>query len=149
MIAAVSLDMGPIAIHRTFLSQDRHRKADFDKPKRALGSLGEAAVRLFAPADAKLGLAEGIESAMSAYALTGIPAWATLGNERFGLVSIPDSVTELHLFVDYDDGGDLAVERSLSAYARKGRTIHVRKPSVRGTDWNDELQAWLCRKAKV
>jgi len=86
---------------------------------------------------------------MSAYALTGIPAWATLGNERFGLVSIPDSVTELHLFVDYDDGGDLAVERSLSAYARKGRTIHVRKPSVRGTDWNDELQAWLCRKAKV
>ena len=95
------------------------------------------------------GTQEGIESAMSAYALTGIPAWATLGNERFGLVSIPDSVTELHLFVDYDDGGDLAVERSLSAYARKGRTIHVRKPSVRGTDWNDELQAWLCRKAKV
>ena len=147
MIAAVSLDEGPVAIHRTFLSQDRHRKADFDKPKRALGSLGEAAVRLFARADAKLGLAEGIESAMSAYALTGIPAWATLGNERFGLVSIPDSVTELHLFVDYDDGGDLAVERSLSAYARKGRTIHVRTPFVRGTDWNDELQAWLRRKA--
>mgnify|MGYP003708637697 FL=1 len=147
MIAAVSLDEGPIAIHRTFLSGNT--KAAFDKPKRALGALGESAVRLFAPASGKLGLAEGIESAMSAYALTGVPVWATLGNERFGLVSVPESVTELHLFVDYDDGGDLAVERSLSAYARKGRTIHVRKPSVRGTDWNDELQAWLCRKAKV
>ena len=71
MIAAVNLDEGPIAIHRTFLSGDA--KADFDKPKRALGALGEAAVRLFAPASGLLGLAEGIESAMSAYALTGIP----------------------------------------------------------------------------
>ncbi len=145
MIAAVSLDEGPIAIHRTFLSGDA--KAKFDKPKRALGALGEAAVRLFAPASGKLGLAEGIESAMSAYALTGIPAWATLGNERFGLVSVPDSVTELHLFVDHDAGGELAASRGLAAYAREGRTIHVRKPSSRDTDWNDELTAWLRRQA--
>ena len=145
MIAAVSLDEGPVAIHRTFLSGTA--KADFDKPKRALGALGEAAVRLFVPASGKLGLAEGIESAMSAYALTGIPVWATLGNERFGLVSVPESVTELHLFVDHDAGGELAASRGLAAYARDGRTIHVRKPSSRDTDWNDELTAWLRRKA--
>ena len=145
MIAAVSLDEGPIAIHRTFLSGNA--KADFDKPKRALGAFGEAAVRLFAPTSGKLGLAEGIESAMSAYALTGIPVWATLGNERFGLVSVPESVTELHLFVDHDAGGELAASRALAAYARDGRTIHVRKPSSRDTDWNDELTAWLRRKA--
>ena len=145
MIAAVSLDEGPIAVHRTFLSGNA--KADFDKPKRALGSLGEAAVRLFAPASGKLGLAEGIESAMSAYALTGIPVWATLGNERFGLVSVPESVTELHLFVDHDAGGELAASRGLAAYEQEGRTIHVRKPSSHDTDWNDELTAWLRRKA--
>lgn len=145
MISAVSLDEGPIAVHRTFLSGNA--KADFDKPKRALGALGEAAVRLFAPASGKLGLAEGIESAMSAYALTGIPVWASLGNERFGLVSVPESVTELHLFVDHDAGGELAASRGLEAYARDGRTIHVRRPSSRDTDWNDELTAWLRRKA--
>ncbi|WP_239806578.1 DUF7146 domain-containing protein [Croceicoccus hydrothermalis] len=145
MIAAVSLDEGPIAIHRTFLSGNA--KAGFDKPKRALGALGEAAVRLFAPVSGKLGLAEGVESAMSAYALTGIPVWATLGNERFGLVSVPESVTELHLFVDRDAGGELAASRGLAAYAREGRTIHVRKPSSRDSDWNDELTAWLRRKA--
>ena len=145
MIAAVSLDEGTIAIHRTFLSGNA--KADFDKPKRALGALGEAAVRLFAPVSGKLGLAEGIESAMSAYALTGIPVWATLGNERFGLVGVPESVTELHLFVDHDAGGELAASRGLSAYARDGRTIQVRKPSSHDTDWNDELTAWLRRKA--
>lgn len=145
MIAAVSLDEGPIAIHRTFLSGDA--KADFDKPKRALGALGEAAARLFAPVSGKLGLAEGIESAMSAYALTGIPVWSTLGNERFGLVSVPESVTELHFFVDHDAGGELAASRGLAAYARDGRTIQVRKPSSSDTDWNDELTAWLRRKA--
>jgi hypothetical protein len=147
MIAAVSLDEGPIAIHRTFLSTEASGKAAFEKPKRALGALGEAAVRLFDPASEKLGLAEGIESAMSAYALTGIPVWATLGNERFGLVSVPESVTELHLFVDHDAGGELAASRGLAAYAREGRTIHVRKPSSIDTDWNDELTAWLRRKA--
>ena len=147
MIAAVSLDEGPIAIHRTFLSTEASGKAAFEKPKRALGALGEAAVRLFAPVSGKLGLAEGVESAMSAYALTGIPVWATLGNERFGLVSVPESVTELHLFVDHDAGGELAASRGLAAYAREGRTIHVRKPSSRDTDWNDELTAWLRRKA--
>lgn len=147
MIAAVSLDEGPIAIHRTFLSTEASGKAAFEKPKRALGALGEAAVRLFAPASGKLGLAEGVESAMSAYALTGIPVWATLGNERFGLVSVPESVTELHLFVDHDAGGELAASRGLAAYARDGRMIHVRKPSSRDTDWNDELTVWLRRKA--
>jgi hypothetical protein len=85
--------------------------------------------------------------ASPAYALTGIPVWATLGNERFGLVSVPESVTELHLFVDHDAGGELAASRGLAAYARDGRTIHVRKPSSRDTDWNDELTAWLRRKA--
>ena len=147
MIAAVSLDEGPIAIHRTFLSTEASGKAAFEKPKRALGALGEAAVRLFAPVSGKFGLAEGVESAMSAYALTGTPVWATLGNERFGLVSVPESVTELHLFVDHDAGGELAASRGLAAYAREGRTIHVRKPSSRDTDWNDELTAWLRRKA--
>lgn len=147
LIAAVSLDEGPIAIHRTFLAQDLTGKAAFAKPKRALGTLGAAAVRLFAPSNGQLGLAEGIESAMSAYALTGVPTWATLGNERFGLVAIPESVTELHLFVDHDDGGNLASERGVAAYSAEGRIIRVRRPSTVGSDWNDALRDWLRRKA--
>lgn len=147
LIAAVSLDEGPIAIHRTFLAQDLSGKAALAKPKRALGTLGAAAVRLFAPSKGQLGLAEGIESAMAAYALTGVPTWATLGNERFGLVAIPESVTNLHLFVDHDEGGDLASQRGVAAYSSEGRIIRVRRPSTVGSDWNDELQDWLHRKA--
>lgn len=141
MLAAVSLDEGPIAIHRTFVDPVNPAKAPFAKPKRALGAFHGGAVRLFAPRDGKLGLAEGIESALSARALTRVPCWATLGNERFGLVSIPESVTELHLFVDNDAGGDLAAQRGLEAYAREDRQIVLRRTSKRGTDWNDELIA--------
>ena len=143
MLAAVSLDEGPIAIHRTFLDPVKPAKGQIAKPKRALGALHRGAVRLFATRDGKLGLAEGIESALSARALTHIPCWATLGNERFGLVSIPESVSELHLFVDHDAGGDLAAQRALQAYASEGRRIVLRRPTKRADDWNDELIAWL------
>src|SRR3546814_3055409 len=85
------------------------------------------AVRLFDPVEGRLGLAVGIESALAAKALTQIPCWASLGNERFGLVSIPESVRELHLFVDHDAGGELAEERARSAYACASRTIIDRK----------------------
>ena len=147
LIAAVTLDHGLVGIHRTFLNPLRPAVPPFANPKRALGSLASGAVRLFEPVDGRLGLAEGIESALAAKALTQIPCWASLGNERFGLVSIPESVRELHLFVDHDAGGDLAEERARSAYACENRTIVTRRPRGHGKDWNDALHAWLRTKS--
>src|SRR3546814_13102166 len=99
------------------------------------------------PVGGRLGLAEGIESARAAKALTQIPCWALLGNERGGLVAIPESVGELQLFVDDDAGGELAEERARSAYAGESRTIITRRPRAEGKDWNDALQAWLQSKS--
>lgn len=146
MVAAVTMDHGLVAIHRTYLDPVRPAVAPFDNHKRALGTLEAGAVRLFDPVDGRLGLAEGIESALAARALTQIPCWASLGNERFGLVSIPDSVRELHLFVDHDAGGDLAEERARSAYEQENRAIFTRRPRTPGTDWNDALETWLQSK---
>ncbi|MXO71815.1 virulence protein [Altererythrobacter buctensis] len=139
MLAAVTTDTGLVAVHRTFLDPARSALARFERPRRALGSLGIGAVRLAPPSDERLGLAEGIETALSAMALFGIPCWATLGNERFGLVAIPESVRELHLFVDHDAGGRVAIERALRAYARPDRRILTRAPATPGLDWNDVL----------
>ncbi|MCC6478667.1 MAG: toprim domain-containing protein [Sphingomonadaceae bacterium] len=146
MIAAVTMDHGLVAVHRTFLNPMRPAVAPFNNPKRALGSLASGAVRLFDPVEGRLGLAEGIESALAAKALTQIPCWASLGHERFGLVSIPESVRELHLFVDHDAGGELAEERARSVYTCESRTIITRRPRAEGADWNDALQAWLQSK---
>jgi hypothetical protein len=139
MLAAVRTDLGVIAVHRTFLDPAEARLADFERPKRALGSLQNGAVRLTAPRDGRLGLAEGIETALSAMQIFGVPCWATLGNERFGLVAIPESVRELHLFVDNDRGGDLAEERGREAYRQEGRRILAKRPANLDTDWNDVL----------
>ena len=139
MVAAVRNDVGVLALHRTFLDPAGKGLAPFDQPKRALGSLGSGAVRLAFPRGGRLGLAEGIETALSAMKLFGIPCWATLGNERFGLVTIPESVRELHLFVDNDAGGLLADERAREAYACEGRRIATRRPERTDDDWNDVL----------
>ena len=146
MLAAVTTDLGIIAVHRTFIDTASGKLAGFERPKRALGSLSCGAVRLAPPAAGRLGLAEGIESALSAMQLFGIPCWATLGNERFGLVAIPESVRELHLFIDNDPGGELADQRARKAYSASGRVIHSRAPASTGLDWNDELKARLARQ---
>lgn len=147
LIAAVRMDIGIVAIQRTFIDPATATKAAFFKPKRALGQLGAGAVRLAAPVECRLGLAEGSESALSAQTLFGIPCWATLGNERFGIVAVPERVTELHLFVDGDKGGDLALKRGMEAYSRPGRTIIPHKPDRPDNDWNDELRELLGRTA--
>ena len=141
MLAAVSNDAGLLAVHRTFLEPDGLRLARFERPRRALGSLGTGAVRLAPAFDGKLGLAEGIETALAAMQIFGVPCWATLGNERFGLVTIPEGVSELHLFVDHDAGGELAERRARHAYAQEGRRIVTHTPQNPGFDWNDELLA--------
>ncbi len=141
MLAAVRTEALIVAVHRTFLDAASARLARFEGPKRALGSLGNGAVRLAEPVDGKLGLAEGIESALSAMQLFGIPCWASLGNERFGLIAIPETVRELHLFIDNDAGGALAEKRARAAYAREGRTILTHRPPQPGTDFNDVLMA--------
>ncbi len=147
LIAAVRMDIGIVAIQRTFIDRTTASKADFFKPKRALGQLGTGAVRLSDPVGGRLGLAEGAESALSAQTLFGIPSWATLGNERFGIVAIPESITELHLFVDADKGGERALKRGIEAYARAGRTIIPHKPDRPDNDWNDKLREQLRSQA--
>lgn len=139
MVAAVRNDAGILALHRSFLRADGQSLAEFNQPRRALGSLGTGAVRLAIPRGGRLGLAEGIETALSAIELFGIPCWATLGNERFGLATIPESVRELHLFIDNDAGGCVAEARAREAYAHPDRRIVTHCPERAGDDWNDVL----------
>lgn len=147
MLAAVRNDLGIMALHRTFLDAKTGKIAKFIGPKRALGSPGCGAVRLAGPRGGKLGLAEGIETALSAQQLFGIPCWATLGTERFGLVTIPESVTELFLFIDHDAAGAEAERRAREAYACDGRTIVTHRPDQSGADWNDVLMAGIAAQA--
>jgi len=138
LIAAVRDRSGLVGVHRTFLKRDAAGNARVHS-RSGLGRFGRGAVRL-GRTGTKLGLAEGIETALSATALFGVPCWATLGTERFALVAIPPTVTELMLFLDNDPGG-----RRAEALARAANpeipTIKSFYPDRDGDDWNDVLTA--------
>jgi putative DNA primase/helicase len=77
MVVAVQRPDGKIiAVQQTWLTREG-KKAAVSPPRITTGPLGTGAVRLGAAAEI-MGLAEGIETALSAMMLTGMTAWATL-----------------------------------------------------------------------
>lgn len=138
LIAAVRDESGLVAVHRSFLDPRRNRLAPIEEPRCGLGRFGSGAVRLGGIAP-RLGLAEGIETALSASALFGLPCWATLGTERLRLVALPAEVTELMLFLDNDAGGRRAEALAREAFAHVAIDTHY--PRRPGADWNDVLRA--------
>jgi len=141
MLAAVRDDRGAlIAVHRTFLHPAAPQKAAFDNPKRLLGLPGKGAVQL-GQSRSILGLAEGIETALAASMIHAIPVWAVLGNERFGMVSIPAHVTELVILADNDAGGQRAAQLALDGQQRDRLALRVVWPPTGLNDWADVLAA--------
>lgn len=138
LIAAVRDEAGLVGIHRTFLDRRTGRLATLDDAKLGLGRFGSGAARLW-PAASRLGLAEGLETALSAAMMFEVPCWATLGTERFGLVKIPETVRELVLFLDNDKGGRRAEALAREAFG-DSVAIEARYPRVARLDWNDVLR---------
>jgi hypothetical protein len=93
----------------------------------------------------RIGLAEGIETALSASALFGLPCWASLGTERFASIELPAGVEELTLFLDNDEGGRRAEALAREAFAHL--VIEACYPREQGFDWNDVLRRGRRRKS--
>ena len=138
LVAAIRDDSGLVAVHRTFIDPDGSGLAILADPRCGLGRFGRGAVRL-GGSGRRLGLAEGIETALSATALFGVPCWATLGTERFRRIALPAEVHELLLFLDHDPGGRRAERLAREAFAHVP-LIQVHVPERAGEDWNDVLR---------
>ena len=137
MVAAVQRPDGKIVSVQTTLLTHAGQKAPVAKPRITTGTLGEGAVRL-AQATSALGLAEGIEDALSAMQLTGAPCWTSLGAGRMQRVAVPDHVAALHIFGDNDAAGIAAVERT--AFAHRHRRVILRYPPEGVKDYNEFLR---------
>jgi putative DNA primase/helicase len=139
LMAAVRRSDGCVtAVQVTFLD-DRCDKLSWGRARDNIGPLGAGAVRLFPPGEV-LGLAEGVEDALSATQLTNIPCWAVLGAGRLGAVGLPSKVREVHLFADDDDPGRKGAANAREHFLRGGRTVVVRFPPEGAKDWNDVLR---------
>ena len=138
MVAAVQRPDGAVVAVQTLLLTHRGQKAPTGYPRKTTGALGAGAVRL-ARATSALGIAEGVEDALSATMLSGVPCWASLGAGRMHRVAVPDHVRKLHIFADNDDAGRAAAERT--AHEHRHRRVVLRYPPDGVKDWNDFLQA--------
>lgn len=142
MLAVVKAPAGNITgLHRTFLRPDG-AKADVPAPRKLLGTLPDgAAVRLAAHVDT-LGIAEGIETALSATTLFGVPCWAAINANGLAKWSPPEGVTEVVIFGDNDVSftGQEAAYALAKRLARLRLGLSVKIPSSVGDDWNDVLR---------
>ncbi len=143
MIAAAENDIGVTAVQRTFLDPEDVLRKPIPKPKVSLGLIGSAAIRL-APATDELGLAEGIEDALSAMEWFGTPTWALGGVERLAFVAIPERVRRVIVYADRGRAAERLLEKARDHLTANGRELIPRLPQHHD-DWNDAWRARLQR----
>ena len=131
----------PQAIHRTFLAPDGKGKAPIATPRKTLGIVAGAAVRL-APIADRLVIGEGIETSISAGLMMGAPAWAAISapNLEFKL-KLPTSITEIVVAADHDGPGLKAARAALARWKAEGRSVKIARPQTPGADFNDLWRA--------
>ena len=143
MVGAITgADRKVIAVQRTFLRVDGRGKANVSQPKLTLGPMRDGAVRL-GPAGLVLGIAEGIETGLSAMELFRVPVWCSLSASRLDRLWLPPEAVEIHVFADNGTAGLEAGERAATAYRAQGRRVVVRFPPAEFGDWNNALSAGM------
>jgi len=144
MLAVLSDPEGkPCTLHRTFLRPDGSAKADMDKPRKMMPgpiALG-ASVRLSEWTGGSLGVAEGIETALSAARLFELPVWAATSADLLRKWQWPDDVEDITIFGDNDTkfAGQAAAWVLAHRIAVKNVPVIVKIPETPKTDWNDIL----------
>lgn len=131
--------------HLTYI--EGGKKANHERAKVVATPVVEMAggcVPMFKPENGIIGVAEGIETALSAHILYGIPVNATLNANMMAKWEIPKGLKELHIFAD----NDASFTGQAAAYAlaktakviKKVPVVHVHIPSTVGDDFNDMLR---------
>lgn len=125
-----------VTLHVTHLQQGQ--KVSGREPRKILSPLTGregCAVRLM-PAVTTLGIAEGIETALAAAALEGVPTWAALNTSLLARFEPPPGLSRLVIFADRDAPGLFAAGRLMERL--QGRIpFELRVPPAPHKDFND------------
>ena len=148
MIAMVTGPDGtPSTLHRTYLTDDG-RKAAVREPRLWMpGIIAKGAAIRLAPAGEALGIAEGIETALSASALFGVPCWAAGNAGMLAAWQPPAEAMRIIVFGDNDPNyaGQAAAYALAKRLESDRRVVEVQIPAEVDADWNDVHQLRLTR----
>lgn len=141
MVAAVTLwpSRGAVAIHRTYLKPDGSGKIEHPQARMMLGHASGGAVRLASHGD-RLGIAEGIETALSVQQSASLPMWACLSTSGLQNVVVPDDVREVIICADNDPPGLKAAHTAAERLTALGKRVRISTPPQDETDFNDILK---------
>jgi putative DNA primase/helicase len=104
------------------------------KTMRPISTITGAAVRLSDPAEERLGIAEGVGTALAALELFGIPCWAAFCAHGIETFEPPPEIRRLIVFGDNDSNSvGQAAEYALAKRLAKMMEVEVRIPPVPGS----------------
>lgn len=134
-----------VNLHRTYLDGQGSKLAISNPRKLMSGTLPPGSAIRLAPVgpDGRLGVAEGIETALKAAERFGLPVWSLINAGNLAAFVPPPEVRELTIFGD----NDRSFTGQAAAYTLAQRThrtkigVRVEIPTGIDTDWADELQA--------
>lgn len=124
-------------LHRTYLTEDG-QKAQVDPVRMSFGELGT--IRL-GGAESRLGIAEGIETAICASKRFGLPVWSAVCANGMETWTPPDEVHEVVICGDNDQSftGQAAAFSLAKKLNSMGLHTEVQIPSQVDSDWADNL----------
>lgn len=153
LLSVISQANGQTAtLHRTFLAPNGLSKADVANPRKEFPTPScfqkrGGAIRLDNAKSPVLLVAEGLETALSAQAISGYPAWSTVNAGMLEALEVPDYVKVVTIFADRDRSytGQYAAINLCKRLREKGLKAMVFLPPYaipedkKGIDWNDVI----------
>lgn len=154
MVAMVMNKAGkPISMHRTYLCDEG--KADIKSPKKmmpGLENLSGGAIRLFQPGEMfendSIGVAEGIETAISASQMFMVATWACISNTVLESFDPPEGIKKVVIFADNDANyiGQASAYLLAKKLYSKDLIVSVVVPNL--PDFNDELSEGMATEIR-
>ncbi|HOX67491.1 MAG TPA: toprim domain-containing protein [Burkholderiaceae bacterium] len=135
----IAPDGRTVALHRTYLTA-HGRKAGVPTPKKVTGASGVlagASIPLHEPTGGVIGIAEGIETALAAWCISGVPTVAAYCAGNLAAWQCPAGVQRLVVFADADKAGREAADTLRAKALSRHLRCEVMTPTDEGSDWCD------------
>jgi putative DNA primase/helicase len=141
-----------VTIQKTYLDPKKPQKASVEMPKKTdfcqIGELVGAVIWLDAPVNGVMGIAEGIETALAAGLLNGVPTSAATTRAVLAGFVPPSDVHTVYIFADWDSVDEHGISAGMQAaldLAKRlkgmGLKVFIKRPKVKDQDFADEYVA--------